>query len=242
MKANNAAARLGGIVKTALEISGDRTARTLRAAPDISCVPTPPPYLETVYWWVYLHPRAVWVFERQWLVDAILWGNYPSVRDSALDALGDRLPGRTLQIACAYGDISNRLCLKVLADSGRLDIVDALPVQLENLRKKLPTGAPVRLAVDGFGRARLSRRELRSRDPVFPAARAARGVAAQYARRGAARRQTRGDGSSSSTRAPALVNPVRYLLRPLLHSLEPFALELWRSEIATWLPSISDEP
>jgi ubiquinone/menaquinone biosynthesis C-methylase UbiE len=223
-------------VKTALEISGDRTARTLRAAPDISCVPTTPPYLETVYWWVYLHPRAVWVFERQWLVNAILWGNYPSLRDSALDALGDRLPGRTLQIACAYGDISNRLCLKVLAGSGRLDVVDALPVQLENLRKKLPTGAPVRrLLMDSaaldfpdasYDRAILffllhEQPEAWRRNTLAEALRVVkpggRIVIIDYAR-------------------PRWWNPVRYVLRPLLHSLEPFALELWRSEIATWLP------
>jgi hypothetical protein len=27
------------------------------------------------YRWAYVHPKAVWFFERQWLVNLILWGN-----------------------------------------------------------------------------------------------------------------------------------------------------------------------
>jgi hypothetical protein len=43
-----------------------------------------PYYLSAHYWWAYVHPRAVQVFERQWLVNLILWGNYPRLRDAAL--------------------------------------------------------------------------------------------------------------------------------------------------------------
>ena len=59
-----------------------------------------PAYLERTYWWAYVHPRAIRLFERQWLVDLILWGNYSRLRDQALQALGAPLGGRTLQIAC----------------------------------------------------------------------------------------------------------------------------------------------
>ena len=31
-----------------------------------------PAYLQQVYWWAYVHPNAVKMFERQWLVNAIL--------------------------------------------------------------------------------------------------------------------------------------------------------------------------
>ncbi len=34
-----------------------------------------PYYLKTHYWWAYVHPRAVKLFERQWLTNLILWGN-----------------------------------------------------------------------------------------------------------------------------------------------------------------------
>jgi hypothetical protein len=32
-------------------------------------------------------------------------------------------------------------------------------------------------------------------------------------------------------------HPLRYLWRPLLARLEPFALDLWQREIANWLPA-----
>ena len=71
---------------------------------------TPPHYLAVHYWWAYIHPRAVRLFERQWLVNLILCGNYDRLRDSALVELGDAVGGTTLQVACVYGDLTSRLC------------------------------------------------------------------------------------------------------------------------------------
>ncbi len=65
-----------------------------------------PQYLNDTYWWAYVHPKAVKFFERQWLVNLILWGNFAKLRDAALDELGAELPGRTLQVACVYGDFT----------------------------------------------------------------------------------------------------------------------------------------
>ena len=104
-----------------------------------------PAYLDTYYWWAYVHPQAVRVFERQWLANAILWGNYARLRDSALTEFDGTLNGRTLQVACAYGDLTSRLCERLPAHDGTLDVVDILPIQLDNLQRKLPASAPVRL-------------------------------------------------------------------------------------------------
>src|SRR5689334_10830148 len=103
-----------------------------------------PAYLEETYWWAYVHPKAVRLFERQWLVNLILWGNFARLRDAALDALGRELPGRTLQVACVYGDFTARLAARV-GRGATLDVVDVLPIQLANLRRKLPPAAPVAL-------------------------------------------------------------------------------------------------
>ena len=194
-----------------------------------------PHYLTAHYWWAYVHPRAIWFFERQWLVNLILWGNFPRLRDAALADLGDALPGNTLQVACVYGDLTGKLIGRV-ADGGRIDIVDVLPMQLENLRDKLPSGAPVRLlAMDSadlnladasYDRALLffllheqpaAHRE-RTLSEVFRVVRpGGRIVIVDYA-------------------LPRWWHPLRYLWRPLLAVLEPFALDLWRQEIADWLP------
>jgi ubiquinone/menaquinone biosynthesis C-methylase UbiE len=114
-----------------------------------------PDYLQTHYWWAYIHPPAVEVFERQWLVNLILWGNYANLRDAALGALGQPLAGATLQVACAYGDLSVELDRRAGEVRGGLDIVDVLPIQLRNLRKKLPKDTSTRLFMMDSRRLRL---------------------------------------------------------------------------------------
>jgi ubiquinone/menaquinone biosynthesis C-methylase UbiE len=197
---------------------------------------TIPHYLTAHYWWAYVHPRAVWFFERQWLVNLILWGNYVRLRNAAMAELGDVLPGATLQVACVYGDLTGKLVDRVAVGGGRLDIVDVLPAQLENLRGKLPCGAPARLlAMDSadlaipdasYDRALLffllheqpaSHRE-RTLSEVFRVVRpGGKIVIVDYAR-------------------PRWWHPLRYLWQPLLAALEPFALDLWRQEIGDFMP------
>ena len=106
-----------------------------------------PYYLQQYYWWAYVHPNAVKVFERDWLINAILWGNYTRLRNAAIDALGAEIPGRTLQVASAYGDFSIALAERVAASGGALDIIDVLPVQIDNVRAKLGPDLPVSTAI-----------------------------------------------------------------------------------------------
>src|SRR5437867_7708699 len=68
-----------------------------------------PSYLQEVYWWAYIHPWAVRVFEREWLVNLILLGNYARLRDAALAEIGPAAGGRVLQVACVYGNLTVRL-------------------------------------------------------------------------------------------------------------------------------------
>ena len=103
-----------------------------------------PRYLESVYWWAYVHPRAVHLFEREWLVNTILFGNYARLRDAALAALGRPLDGRTLQVACVYGNLTERLVAQ-LAPRAQLEVIDILPIQLQNLRDKLSLDSRVRI-------------------------------------------------------------------------------------------------
>jgi hypothetical protein len=107
-------------------------------------LPDVPHYLQANYWWAYIHPDAVTFFERQWLVNLILWGNYKRLCNAVLNDYGPNLMGRTLQIACAYGDLTPRLAERVAPD-GLLEIVDILPIQLENLSGKLPRDLPIKL-------------------------------------------------------------------------------------------------
>ena len=56
-----------------------------------------PNYLKQSYWWAYIHPSAVRFFERQWLINSILWGNFTLLRDAALNEIGDTIDGRILR-------------------------------------------------------------------------------------------------------------------------------------------------
>ena len=107
-------------------------------------VPSVPRYLDKVYWWAYVHPNAVRLFEREWLVNLILFGKYGRLRDAALAEFGDSIGGSTLQVACVYGTLTPMLRER-LAPDAHLDVVDILPVQLKNLAAKMPADDRVRL-------------------------------------------------------------------------------------------------
>lgn len=80
-------------------------------------------------------PKEHAIFEQQWVINSILWGNYARLRDATLDEMGSPISGRTLQVACVYGNLTLNL-LRHRADA-RLDVVDVAPIQLENLSRKL---------------------------------------------------------------------------------------------------------
>ncbi|MFO1136423.1 MAG: rhodoquinone biosynthesis methyltransferase RquA [Rhodoblastus sp.] len=197
----------------------------------------PPAYLLRHYWWAYVHPRAVRLFERQWLVNAILWGNYRRLRDAALDALGRDSGGRTLQVACAYGDFTAALGARIARAGGVLEVIDALAIQIDNLRAKLPRDADVRTHVMNaaaldFSDARFDRAVLFfllheqpddiRRRTLSEALRVlkpgGRLVVVDYAR-------------------PGAWNPLRWLMLPVLAALEPFALDLWRQDVVDFAPA-----
>lgn len=194
-----------------------------------------PSYLERHYWWAYVHPNAVRVFERQWLVNLILWGNFGRLRDLALETLGNPVGGRTLQVACVYGNLTERLVDRLDGDA-RLDVVDILPVQLENLARKLGPAPGATLTLSDSA-------ELKAPDAHYdqvlvffllheqPLETRKRTLAE-------ALRVTKPGGRVLLVdyHRPHLVNPLRLVMTPVLWLLEPFALDLWRDEISTWLP------
>jgi ubiquinone/menaquinone biosynthesis C-methylase UbiE len=201
-----------------------------------------PDYLSRHYWWAYVHPNAVRVFERDWLVNLILWGNYPRLRDAALAELGDELPGRTLQVACVYGDLTPRLSERAAAGGGTVDVVDVLLVQLNNLRRKLSPGSPARLL-------QMDSTHLDIADATYDRALVFFLLHEQPA---AVRERTlsevirvvRPGGKILIVdyANPRWWHPLRYLWLPVLEKVEPFAPGLWQEDIADWLPVLPTIP
>jgi len=200
-----------------------------------SAIPVPD-YLEQVYWWAYVRPWAIRLFERGWLVNLILFGNYRRLIEAALDAFGRELPGRTLQVACVYGDLTPHVSGHV-APGGALDVVDVVPAQLDNLRRKLPAGAPVSLihrdsGALGFADASYDQALLYMLLHEQPE-RVRRRTLAEVMR------VVRSGGKIViiDYHRPARWHPLRGFLRFILDTLEPFAPDLWEHEIRHYLPS-----
>ncbi len=194
-----------------------------------------PRYLEQLYWWAYIHPAAVRVFERGWLINLILFGNYGRLRDALLTELGATISGRTLQIACVYGDLTARLQQRLEVDAS-LDVVDILPIQLKNLgRKLLPDKRVALLQADSSSLPCADA----SYDQVFlffllheqpPAIR--RATLAE------SMRVVRPGGRVVIVdyHRPSLWHPLRPLMKLVFRQLEPFASELWDRDVVELLP------
>jgi ubiquinone/menaquinone biosynthesis C-methylase UbiE len=197
--------------------------------------PAIPDYLEKNYWWAYLHPAAVRFFEREWLVNLILWGNFRRLRDLALADLGDPIERQVLQTACVYGNFTERIAAR-LGSKASLDVIDIAPIQLDNLRAKLGTDSPVRLH-------RQDASKLHFPDASFDAVVLffllhEQPEAVRRATLAEALRVTRPGGSIVIVdyHNPQRSNPLRYVMSPVFRLLEPFATDLWRNEIAAYLP------
>lgn len=194
-----------------------------------------PRYLEQTYWWAYLHPNAVRFFERQWLVNLILWGNYAKLRDAALAELPALVNSKVLQVACVYGDFTATLARR-LGPAGTVDVADVAPVQLDNLTRK----------IDGHPRVALHHQD--SGDLAFADASYDHVVLffllheqpenVRIRTIAEALRVVKPGGKVIFVdyHRPRRINPFRYLMVPILAWLEPFAMDLWRREIVDWLP------
>jgi ubiquinone/menaquinone biosynthesis C-methylase UbiE len=216
------------------EISGPVTPEPQLAA--VSSAPQIPDYLQETYWWAYLHPKALKFFEREWMVNLILWGNMDRLTQAVIDDLDVGENSKVLQVACVYGDFSNKLARHLKKSDSRLEIVDVAPIQLKNVREKLSGNNNV-----GF-------HHQDSTGMGFPAGSFDETVVffllheqPEDARRKTieeAIRVTRPGGRVIFVdyHGPKKSNPMRYVMKPILTWLEPFAMDMWREELPAFMP------
>jgi ubiquinone/menaquinone biosynthesis C-methylase UbiE len=197
-----------------------------------------PRYLEQVYWWAYVHPNAVQLFEREWLVNLILFGNYGRLRDAALDDFGHSVTGRTLQVACAYGNLTPRL-LQRLAPDASLDVVDILPIQLLNLGKKLP--ADQRVALLQGDSSSLACPDASYDQVLLFFLLHEQPEAVRRATLAEAMRVVRPGGKIVIVdyHLPVPWHPLRLLMTGVFRKLEPYAMDLWQNEIEAFMPQLA---
>jgi ubiquinone/menaquinone biosynthesis C-methylase UbiE len=201
-----------------------------RKSPDI------PDYLQDTYWWAYLHPKSIWFFERDWVVNLILWGNMKKLTGAVLRETRLAVRSRVLQVACVYGDFSNRLAAHLGRTGSRLDLVDVAPIQLRNAAHKLRQ------------HNNISFHHQDSSALAFPDASFDQTVlffllheqpeAVRRKTISEAIRVTRPGGKIVFVdyHGPHRANPLRYLMKPLLAWLEPYAMDLWREGLPAFMP------
>lgn len=112
----------------------------LVGSPDPSETATPghaaviPAYLHEVYGWAYLNRINANLLDHDAVVSAILLGNNSRLRRTLLAEIE---PGqRVLHVAHVYGRLIPELAARV-GCSGRLDVIDLVPLQVELCRRKL---------------------------------------------------------------------------------------------------------
>ena len=196
-----------------------------------------PDYLERYYWWAYTRAWAVRFWDRPWLINLILYGYYDRLRDAALEELSDSYAGRILKISCCYGTLSSELGARVARAGGNLTIVDILPAQLENARRKTAGNAAVRVE-------RMNASTLDFPDSSFdtvllffllhemPQDWRERTMVEAFRVLCPGGKLVIVDFGK-----PAWWHPFSYGYLQLLGTLEPFAIPMWRRELAEILPS-----
>lgn len=195
-----------------------------------------PGYLRKVYWWAYEHPFAVRFWDHAFLINFILLGNYDRLVNAVLEEFPEGLDGDTLQISCAYGKLTLRMESR-LNEGGRLDVVDVLKVQLDNVRRKLKWAD---------GRVRLIQCDATCLDCPDASYDLALMFFLPHELPADKRRQALSEAVRVVKPGGKLVlvdfhrpkwwHPLRLWQRLVFFLFEPFAMDMWRHELAHYLP------
>lgn len=217
-----------------------RNESALTGSVRVSTPPAIPAYLSETYWWAYLHENSFWFFEREWVVNLILWGNMKHLTAQVLDETRLKPRSKVLQVACVYGDFSSRLAERLEQSGSKLDLVDVAEIQLGNARKKLAQHRNIAYQHQDSSDLRYPDRHFDQTVVFFLLHEQPEDVRRKTMAE--ALRVTRPGGKVVfiDYHGPKKINPLRYFMKPLLHFLEPFALDLWRHELVEFLPKHID--
>ncbi|MDD4930428.1 MAG: methyltransferase domain-containing protein [Gallionella sp.] len=92
-----------------------------------------PDYLARYYWWAYLWPRGIWLFDHQLVISAILFGQYNRLLNKTLRQVDTRPEARLLQLTCVYGKLTPSL---LEASAGDVHLCDVAAGQIALARRK----------------------------------------------------------------------------------------------------------
>ena len=147
----------------------------------------------------------------------------------------EKITGKNLQIACAYGDLTPRLAERLDPDA-EFDIIDILPIQLSNLSKKLPAATKVNMHQMNSMKLDFPDGQFDRTLMYFLLHEQPMDVRLKTLSEGLRVLRPGGTLTIVDFSRPNRWNPINYIWLPILSVLEPFAPDLWRQEVAEWLP------
>ena len=92
-----------------------------------------PEYLARYYWWAYLWRGGIWFFDHQFVINAILFGQYDSLLKKTLAQIETRPDARLLQLTCVYGKLTPSLLTNT---RNEIHLCDTATGQLQLARRK----------------------------------------------------------------------------------------------------------
>ena len=126
--------------------------------------------------------------------------------------------------------------MRRLSPQGSLDVVDVAPIQIKNLHAKLTNTSQVKILQQNSSELHF---EDASHDSVIVFF-LLHEMPADVRRKtiSEALRVTKPGGKLIFVdyHKPVAASPWRYIMVPILTTLEPFAMDMWRGEIRDWLP------
>ena len=140
-------------------------------------------------------------------------------------------------MACVYGNFTEQLAKA--QPSSEIHVVDVAKIQLENLKDKIASFNNVNLHHQDSSKLEFKDTEFDNVIIFFllhempePVRKLTLSEAIRVLKPG-------GKAVFVDYHQPTKLNPFRYIMRPVLKYLEPFALDLWQNDIKYWLPPVS---
>ncbi len=196
-----------------------------------------PDYLRRHYWFAYLYPWMVAFWDHLVMVNMVLLGNYSHLRDITLAYFAKAPTGNVLQVASVYGDLIPKLSELVRRDGGTFDLIDVLPLQLGNARRKLDDAGYVRLFNIDASRIDLPTAHCNRVLYYFLLHELPDEVFRQTLHEAFRLVNPGGEVVIVDFAKPYWWNPFRYLWCAFLAVMEPFALGLWWNQLSTMVPA-----
>ncbi|NNM52851.1 MAG: methyltransferase domain-containing protein [Pseudomonadales bacterium] len=194
-----------------------------------------PDYLQRYYRWAYVAPSAIRFWDHTSLVQGILFGQYNHLKQAAITALDQSIPGDLLQTACVYGNLTANL-LRHLRRHESLTVVDVVPDQLSKLADKISSDH-LQLECCDSSHLPWSSAQFTRNLMFFLLHEQPREVRNQTIAEGLRVLKPGGSLVIIDYHRPPRWHPLYGLICLVFALLEPFAYDLWQQDLATWIPS-----